>query len=66
MRNRAQPQTSLRAFTCLLALAVSACLPPLALADNAVKPPNPADTALLARMTLIDKMKRHGLGGKGG
>jgi beta-glucosidase len=66
MRQCARPNRSaLVRFMFALALAAGAAVPAAALADNYAPPPNAADSALLARMTLTEKVNQLMLLSKG-
>ena len=59
------PDKSLRISALLLGLSLGAGLPAAALADSSAAAANPADTALLARMTLTEKVNQLMLLSKG-
>src|SRR5215217_5108501 len=66
MRHRARPNVPFRAtFALALTLLTGTALPAAALADNYAPPPHPADAALLARMTLTEKVNQLMLLSKG-
>jgi len=70
MRHHERPTKPRRAafapaLTLLLSLAVGTGLPAIARADNYAPPPNQADSALLARMTLTEKVNQLMLLSKG-